>query len=428
MPHKGRSRFSAKTYTIANFLRNGLRILFLLIFLHWVLWLTSYANCINYQEAIISEKSVKEEEKIKEPSGETKEYQRFTGWFNKQKKTDIKEIEEDVLSQIEEKKGLTRKEELRVWKNKKLPELEKLHQDKEKQAEELKKKANPSKKEKEELEKKEEKYKDELEKAKEGTIKNIKDQLENNKLSITELDDRKNWSKRILHDPLKFFIVSPLNKTSKILGLQEGNHVWKTSLEIIFKLLIIEIVLVLIYYSETIVMWENMEKARNPYLSVEEREQLNLEASSLFKYALFNGCMMMLFNFFLFFHPAFFDRTNPLFQPGTSGISWWIWVFLIFLSLLLSSISTESLHHGRLLTFQELKFCVAKSWVVNLIVALIMIGAMRIFRMNSIGNHLVFFLGGLVRFGINTFRVKFFGHREYLPQRGTGAPQRRPYV
>ena len=64
-----------------------------------------------------------------------------------------------------------------------------------------------------------------------------------------------------------------------------------------------------------------MEKARNPYLSVEEREQLNLEASSLFKYALFNGCMMMLFNFFLFFHPAFFDRTNPLFQPGTSGIS-----------------------------------------------------------------------------------------------------------
>jgi hypothetical protein len=60
-----------------------------------------------------------------------------------------------------------------------------------------------------------------------------------------------------------------------------------------------------------------MEKLRDPYLSIEEKEQLNLEASSLFKYALFNGCMMTLFSFFLSFHPAFFDRTNPLFQSGT---------------------------------------------------------------------------------------------------------------
>ena|SRR6185312_16659873 len=114
------------------------------------------------------------------------------------------------------------------------------------------------------------------------------------------------------YDPLKFFIVSPLNKTSKVLGLH--NHLF---LEIIFKLIIIEIILVLICYSETKIVWENMEKIRDPYLSVEEKEQLQEEASPLVKYMFFNGFMMVLFNFFLFFHPAFFDRTDPLFQPGT---------------------------------------------------------------------------------------------------------------
>src|SRR6185436_15557961 len=106
-------------------------------------------------------------------------------------------------------------------------------------------------------------------------------------------------------------IVSPLNKASKLLGLHN-----KLFLEIIFKLIIVEIVLILIYYSETIIAWENMEKARDPYLSVEEREQLTAEASPLVKFIFFNGFMMILFTFFLFYHPAFFDRTSPLFQAG----------------------------------------------------------------------------------------------------------------
>src|SRR6185369_2340759 len=106
------------------------------------------------------------------------------------------------------------------------------------------------------------------------------------------------------YDPLKFFIVSPLNKTSKALGLHD-----RLFLEIIFKLVIIEIVFLLIYYSETMIVWENMEKIRDPYLSVEEKEQLQEEASPWVKYMFFNGFMMVLFNFFLFFHPAFFDRT-----------------------------------------------------------------------------------------------------------------------
>ena len=120
------------------------------------------------------------------------------------------------------------------------------------------------------------------------------------------------------YDPLKFFIVSPLNKTSKTLGLH--NHLF---LEIIFKLVIIEIFFAWISYSETIIVWENMEKIRDPSLSAEEKEQLQEEASPLVKYIFFNGFMMVL-NFFLFFHPAFFDRTDPLFRHGTPGTEWYI--------------------------------------------------------------------------------------------------------
>ena len=61
-----------------------------------------------------------------------------------------------------------------------------------------------------------------------------------------------------------------------------------------------------------------MEKIRDPYLSVEEKQQLSEEASPWFKYMFFNLFMMVLFNFFLAFHPAFFDRTSSLFQKGTT--------------------------------------------------------------------------------------------------------------
>jgi hypothetical protein len=45
---------------------------------------------------------------------------------------------------------------------------------------------------------------------------------------------------------MKFFIVSPLNKSSKALGIDKNLF-----LEIIFKLVIIEIILLFLFYSET---------------------------------------------------------------------------------------------------------------------------------------------------------------------------------
>jgi hypothetical protein len=126
-----------------------------------------------------------------------------------------------------------------------------------------------------------------------------------------------------------------------------------------------------------------------------------------------------LFSFFLSFHPAFFDRTNPLFQSGTLRTAWWIWIFPIFISLFLANISAEFLHYGRLLTKRELRAYVAKSWAVTLLFSSFSMGFMRLVGMSSVGSHLFLLLGGLVRFVINTSRVKFFGHREYLPRGDT---------
>jgi hypothetical protein len=188
-----------------------------------------------------------------------------------------------------------------------LPDLKQLDSE----IESLQKKDNPSEEEKKELTKKQEEYKKKFEVAKKETIKNIKKELTKNELNITELDDNRSLLEKMFYDPLKFFLVDPLNQSSKVLGLHN-----RLVLEIIFKLVIVEIILILIYL-KTAKFWENSERIRDPSLSVEESNQLNEEALSLFKYVLFNGFMTVLFVIFLSFHPAFFDRTSKLFQNGT---------------------------------------------------------------------------------------------------------------
>jgi len=84
----------------------------------------------------------------------------------------------------------------------------------------------------------------------------------------------------------------------------------------------------------------------------------------------------------------------------------------MFISIFLSNISAEFLNHGRLLNKQELKSYIAKNWAFNLFFTLLIMALVRAFGMNSVGNNLLSFLSGIVRFVINTARVKFFGHRE----------------
>ncbi|CAJ0824585.1 22176_t:CDS:2 [Entrophospora sp. SA101] len=148
-----------KSKRVIGIIKNALRILCVVIFVRHILPFGSYASSINYHEAI-------EDKEIKDHQDKTENYTK-----NKDQPKSISEIEDDILSQIEEKKKLG---------NKKLP-----------QQEELKKKDNPSPAEKEALEEKEKVYQTKLKNAKANTIKNIQEQLKNNQLDATELDNRK---------------------------------------------------------------------------------------------------------------------------------------------------------------------------------------------------------------------------------------------
>ncbi|CAG8668304.1 3526_t:CDS:1, partial [Ambispora gerdemannii] len=50
--------------------------------------------------------AINDQEELKKYDAKTKKYQHFTGLLNKPEEKNIEEIEEDVLDQIERKKGL----------------------------------------------------------------------------------------------------------------------------------------------------------------------------------------------------------------------------------------------------------------------------------------------------------------------------------
>ena len=123
-------------------MRNCLRILFLFIFLHWIFWFTTYAKSTNYYESIREENIRQEEKKFKEHSDKTDTYNSKGLLSGERQEKDIAGIEEDILSQIEKKKGLSKDKKLRVWKNEEFPNLEKLQAEKktlEEEIEQLKK-------------------------------------------------------------------------------------------------------------------------------------------------------------------------------------------------------------------------------------------------------------------------------------------------
>jgi hypothetical protein len=179
MPHKGKISFNLGKNKLVRLLKNGLRILFLLIFLHWIFWFTTYAKGANYYEAI-------NDEKIDQHDKKTEKYNSKGLLSDEQKAKDVGEIEKDVLEQIEKK---TKKSDLpRKWEEK-LPDLKKLHEE----IELLEKKEKPTAEEKDKLTKKRKEYEDKLKKTKKDTINNIQKQLQDNKLNITELDDNRSY-------------------------------------------------------------------------------------------------------------------------------------------------------------------------------------------------------------------------------------------
>lgn len=371
---------------------NSLRVVCFIVFFHWIVWATTYANCTNYRDSI--NKSIEQNKNLPQ---EEIEYG-YQKWGKREKKT-IEQIEEDILSKIEAKKGV--KQLPREWKTKQLPELTSLYEEKAA----LSKKENLSEAEKKALEKKEQTYQDKLKTAKEKTIENIQQQLKNNELIISELDDGRSGWESLTNDPLNFFLLTPLNKTSKGLGLTES--LWG---EIIFKLIIVKLLYILVMFPQATLatMQENAEKLNNPYLSMEEKEQISQEFAPLGKFLIFNLTMWLLFMTFIFIHPSFVERSNPQFYKSTTFLFWF--TPIIFASLL-ASISSEFLRQGRILKWGGIKNYLVKNWV-----GVFIIGPLGFFLISFIlgnfrGTYILIFLSIMVEFAINMIRVIFFRHK-----------------
>ena len=134
-------RFRKKIRKFFQLIKNLLRILWVVIFIHWIIWATTYARAPRYHEAL-------KDEKITHHSEKSQQY-RGKGWLGKlvEKKSDeatISEIEEDIIGQIEAQTG--QKNLPREW-NQHSSELETLDNE----IETLKKKDNLSSDEQKEL-------------------------------------------------------------------------------------------------------------------------------------------------------------------------------------------------------------------------------------------------------------------------------------
>ncbi|KLL01612.1 MAG: hypothetical protein MRERC_6c039 [Mycoplasmataceae bacterium RC_NB112A] len=332
--------------------------MWVVIFIHWIIWAATYARAPHYHRAVDSERN----KKIINHTQETTLYKdNAEGWMgkmfeNKKPKMKIGEIEEDVLKQIENE---TDKGNLpREWANH-LPDLESLDQ----AIKELEKKENKSKSEEEELKQKRKNYDEKLLQARQKTIDNIKKQLEENNLSITELNDQRGLGKRLLIDPFKFFVISPLNWVCKFLKIFARSETFFFLLEIILKIVVVKLFCLWISYPESVGLriQEISQKIQNPQLSLEEREQSQKEMSSLIWYHLFNMTTFLI-PLFVFLHPSHLDKTKGVFfKPVPLP---YLLIPLLIIPFLFSVIMNESLRQGRVLRSKEIKNFLIKSWLL----------------------------------------------------------------
>lgn len=352
-----------------------LRIICVFTFFHWIFF-TTYASCTSYYESI--NKAETHEEEVE---------------YGKDKKCSIAKIEESILKEIEKKvktSGLKRE-----WANKWLPELGGM--------------PKTSKEDKENYDKK-------LNEGKEETIKNIQNQLRENDLVITELDDQRTWWEKIWSDPLKFFFISPLNRMnkflSKSLNLQEP-----FVLEIVFKLLIVKLFFVFfISYSEGKGFLKELERMQDPSLSMEEKEKIQQEASPLIWRGIFNFLLTVVLTLFLVFHPCFVDRSSFQYLAVSA---WWKWVLPMILVSFGASISNEFLRQGRILKAKEIQEHLAKNWLMIIIFGLLFNIALPYWLsiINTYGSQLIMFCSGLIDVIINIIRTVIVQGSKKPPKR-----------
>lgn len=403
-------RSSQKIRKFFALIKTLFRVLWIIIFIHWIFWATTYARASHYERAI-------RDEKITQHTGEdgkTSRYKdRAEGWMgkvfeNKPDKVTIGEIEEDVLSQIEAETGKTEKSLPREWTQQE-PELERLDQ-------EIKvlrdKKDSLSDGEKKELEQKKDTYGEKLAQARLKVKDNIEKQLSDSKLSITELNDRRGFGGRLFIDPLKFFLVTPLNQTCKVFQILGRPQTPFFLAEVIFKIIVVKLFCLWISYPESVSrqMQENYQKVQNPHLSLEEKEQIQREMGTLARYQIFNLTVFFL-SWLLFLHPAHLDKTKSM-GPFSKDVPLpYVLLPLLLVPFFLSVYSAESLRLGRWARGKDIKTLLGQGWFFLIGV----FGFGLAWASQNQGNYWWFLLGFMISFLFDLIRLQILRHKSDAP-------------
>lgn len=342
---------------VVSVFRIILRIICLFFFFHWITWLTTYDNCTNYRDAI--------EESIKEESDYNHEIKYGYVKFGKQEKKSIAEIQRDILGYIEQKsKNSNLKEKANRKFEEKLAELKSY----------------------ENVELKDKKYKGKLKDFKKFVIGMIQEFLKNNNLSIIELDDGRSRQEMIKKDPLKFFLISPLNKISKKLGLLNKYPLG----DIIFKLLILKLFLILIDFLESGIFLKNTKPKQDLYSSAKTKEEISTKS--------FFELLIRILYVFVLLHPALTDKTSDWYLKNVH----FLWSFLMVLTFFLSATGFRNLFSWWMTSFDK-----EKTQLIKKNLASSMLGGFLLFSLflrRSWGGFCIALCGGWIDFMIEAFK------------------------
>ncbi len=240
-------------------------------------------------------------------------------------------------------------------------------------------------------------------------VENIKNNLENAKLGINDLNTdyiSGNWKERsfsqsLTRDPQRTLLIQPLQLISRKIGFNISSKSLYAFLDILFKVLIIRLVIILISYPPNLELTtgsgENQKPLDNIY-TLEEERKLTKERLDSLKNFFFNLGLMISVTFCFYFHPFAFNIESVLYTRQTNFI-------LIIPSVIFSLIS------GYLMStyYQKVSFLeyVRKNWIISLIIPSVIFSFIYFSGGigNQLGKHLPILIGEVVNILIYTVMI-----------------------
>ncbi|KLL02767.1 MAG: hypothetical protein MRECE_46c001, partial [Mycoplasmataceae bacterium CE_OT135] len=199
-----------------------------------------------------------------------------------------------------------------------------------------------------------------LKNVREKVIENIQAALKEAELAITDLNieftdektwEKRSWQKSIWLDPIRVFLIQPLQWISRRCGIISLGVVW----DLLLKALIMRLLLNWISYPPKLAdldLAKPREKSEPTDLaSLEEEREMAKQQLETMKQSLFNIAMSLLLISAFSLHPFAFDRSNDFFSRREVSFLPWMLIYLVvfFFSQFISTLNYQKVSLGNYL-------------------------------------------------------------------------------